>query len=298
MQATARTKPPDGLTIRFGQASLLLLFLLASSLIATALPIRLLDPAWHLSVVDLLIANAPIAITSACLGALSLGFLPTTPPDPEVAIDQPGTDATKRRRQLPVSESIPLHIHALLIAKAIRDWIAQIFTPQVTKGGLLRSKFAFQRICMALFWIYLAIIPSTLIAAPIAANTIANAHHSRLKAFEDQQKQISQRIASANSFAELYSLLSPTTSGPIPKLLLDDQKALFRQGLRRDQARFLARSARERGQRLQRLTINTFRVIPAALLVSLFFRLLSRLFFQRTNGQERHQLVALEELIP
>lgn len=59
------------LSVRLRQAASLLLVLYASALLVSALPLRLLDPRWYLNATDVLMANAPIAITAACLGLFS-----------------------------------------------------------------------------------------------------------------------------------------------------------------------------------------------------------------------------------
>jgi hypothetical protein len=63
-------------SIRLRQAAWLLMIIYASALIASALPLRLLDPRWYLNAADVLLANAPIAITAACLRLLAHGLFP------------------------------------------------------------------------------------------------------------------------------------------------------------------------------------------------------------------------------
>lgn len=64
------------LATRLQQASALLLLILITAVVASSLPLRLLDPGWYLTVADLLVANAPIAITSGCLGYLAHALSP------------------------------------------------------------------------------------------------------------------------------------------------------------------------------------------------------------------------------
>lgn len=63
-------------SIRLRQAAWLLMIIYASALIASTLPLRLLDPRWYLNAADVLLANAPIAITAACLRLLAHGLFP------------------------------------------------------------------------------------------------------------------------------------------------------------------------------------------------------------------------------
>lgn len=64
------------LWVRLRQAALLLMIIYATALIASVLPLKLLDPRWYLNAADVLMANAPIAITAACLRLLAHGLFP------------------------------------------------------------------------------------------------------------------------------------------------------------------------------------------------------------------------------
>ena len=64
------------LSFRLRQAALVLLLFYISSLIASVLPLRMANPAWYLNATNVMIANAPLAITGLCLQCLSLGIRP------------------------------------------------------------------------------------------------------------------------------------------------------------------------------------------------------------------------------
>jgi hypothetical protein len=64
------------LSVRLRQAALLLMILYATSLVASVLPLKLVDPRWYLNAADVLMASAPIAITAACLRLLAHGLFP------------------------------------------------------------------------------------------------------------------------------------------------------------------------------------------------------------------------------
>lgn len=64
------------LSHKLRQASRLLLLFFFSALLTSFLPLQLFQPAWYLKVADVLMANAPIAITAACLSFISLVLNP------------------------------------------------------------------------------------------------------------------------------------------------------------------------------------------------------------------------------
>ena len=64
------------LSVRLRQAAIVLLLFYISSLLASVLPLRLANPSWYLNAANVIIANAPIAITGLCLQCLSLGIRP------------------------------------------------------------------------------------------------------------------------------------------------------------------------------------------------------------------------------
>ncbi len=55
------------LSVRLRKAAWLLLIFYASALVASSLPLQLLSSRWYLNAAEVLMANAPIAITAACL---------------------------------------------------------------------------------------------------------------------------------------------------------------------------------------------------------------------------------------
>jgi len=59
------------LSVRLRQAARLLLIFYASALVASALPLQPLNPRWYLNLTDVVMANAPIAITAASLALFS-----------------------------------------------------------------------------------------------------------------------------------------------------------------------------------------------------------------------------------
>lgn len=59
------------LSVRLRQAARLLMVIYASALVASTLPLQLLSARWYLNAADVLMANAPIAITAACLRLLA-----------------------------------------------------------------------------------------------------------------------------------------------------------------------------------------------------------------------------------
>lgn len=64
------------LSLLLRRAALVLLLFYGSSLFASVLPLRLFQPAWYLNATDVLMANAPIAITGAGLHCIGLGIRP------------------------------------------------------------------------------------------------------------------------------------------------------------------------------------------------------------------------------
>ncbi|MFN5193246.1 MAG: hypothetical protein ACK5E6_02325, partial [Cyanobacteriota bacterium] len=59
------------LSVRRRQAARLLMVIYAAALVASTLPLQLLSSRWYLNAADVLMANAPIAITAACLRLLA-----------------------------------------------------------------------------------------------------------------------------------------------------------------------------------------------------------------------------------
>jgi hypothetical protein len=59
------------LSVRLRQAARLLMVIYASAIVASTLPLQLLSSRWYLNAADVLMANAPIAITAACLRLLA-----------------------------------------------------------------------------------------------------------------------------------------------------------------------------------------------------------------------------------
>jgi hypothetical protein len=55
------------LSVRLRQAARLLMIIYASAIVASSLPLQLLSSRWYLNAAEVLMANAPIAITAACL---------------------------------------------------------------------------------------------------------------------------------------------------------------------------------------------------------------------------------------
>lgn len=67
-------------SVRFQQASFILLLIFATALARSALPLQLDEPSWYLTLSELISANAPIAITGACLGYFALTLNPLRGP--------------------------------------------------------------------------------------------------------------------------------------------------------------------------------------------------------------------------
>jgi len=59
--------------------SLVLLVVFVAAVVTTALPPRLLDPAWQLALIAAIITNAPLALIGTLMLPLALGFDPTHP---------------------------------------------------------------------------------------------------------------------------------------------------------------------------------------------------------------------------
>jgi hypothetical protein len=64
------------LSIRLRQAALVLLVLYGTSLVISVLPFQVFTPTWYLNATNVVIANAPIVITAACLHCIGLGVCP------------------------------------------------------------------------------------------------------------------------------------------------------------------------------------------------------------------------------
>ena len=222
-------------------AGVLLLILFSTALIATALPLRLADPAWHLSIHDLLISNAPIAIAATCLGGLGLTLFPTD------------------------------------------------LAPK-------RNKFRFQRICTLLCCIYAAVLPCQLIAATLQGRAIHAIQQTEQASLKLQSERIGQRINNSRSLHDLQRLFSPPANQP--QITLPQQKALLQQALLNDRLRRQNLSQTLQRNRLQRLVINTLRVVPMALLSSYFFWYLSDIFYPRSASKFRRHIKGNERLLP
>lgn len=275
------------LATRFGQASLLLLLLYTGALVATSIPIRLLDSGWQLSMVDLLISNAPIAITSACLAAASLALTPTSPPAPVAEV-------TKSNNQPP---KIPPLIRALEVVERITTIISSIATPSPTIRSVLRSKANFKMACLTLSWIYIVLMPVEIAAGLSMIRQINAEHRASIQSFLQYQQKISMDINASSSMGELSSLLSPGSKGVKFPGGLIEQKSLLRKALEHDQVKFREKALDRRRQRLRRLGVNALRTIPAALMTGIFFRLFSSIFFHTSFKPSRQALDSVETMI-
>lgn len=235
---------------------ILLLFLYTTSLIATAIPIRFLDPAWHLSLHDLLIANAPIVIVGACLGGLGLSVLPD---------------------------------------KAL---ISSSYIPSASSGTLRALRIRYQMICVFIIWLHAAMIPCQVLAAFQQFEAIGKAQQVAMQSIDRQQDLMASRIRDSRTLGDLKQLLPAGPVASLEKLTVHQLQAEFHLAIAKDRKRLLERSVRDRNRRQSRLVLNSLRVNSCALFVSLFFWLLSRLFYKYPLRKVRDQVNQTSSYVP
>lgn len=224
---------------RLRQAAFLLVLLYSSALLSSILPPSPRYAGWYLSANDRLIANAPIAITAACLWWLSARISPL----PALKLKRP-LSVWARFNPLSLLLLDPVHVTRFL-------------------GSVL-------------FGIYILILPTELIAGSHQYFAIQTEHRATLRHLREQQTRIAEGLNTASTSAQLEALLAPGARQPPSLMPFDQRRQTLRVALGAEQAQLVQRLARSHRQSLSRLLIDMLRVILMALPTALFLKRLAR----------------------